>query len=89
MVSKCCREKNSELACTPPFSSFLLKSFTSAFFPVPVVQQCHLDDEELIDRVYEAQGERHEEQPYQRPRTNTRGDGTAAAVAQACSQLEL
>ena len=42
-----------------------------------------LEDEELIDRVYEAQGERHEHSATRGPFADAGRDGVAAAVAEA------
>jgi hypothetical protein len=48
-----------------------------------------LDDEELMDRVYFAQGERHEHSATKGPVADAGRDGAAADAAQARAQLEL
>lgn len=48
-----------------------------------------LQDEELIDVVYEAQGERHQQSATRWPLANTRRDGITAAAVEACTELEL
>jgi hypothetical protein len=48
-----------------------------------------LEDEELIEQVFEAQGKRYEYSATKGPVTNTGRNGFTSPVAQACPQLEL
>ena len=48
-----------------------------------------LEDEPLVDTVYEAQGERHPAESHPRPDANARGSMVAPAVVEAHPELEL
>src|SRR5882672_11762173 len=48
-----------------------------------------LEDEQLLDTVYEAQGERHPSEPQPWPNADAGGSSVALAVVEAHPELEL